>query len=97
MLRIAHKWDKIAKELQKLTTSRIAHIGKMCKNKWNGLNSDFKKISDYHTWTCHHTSLWELTMEECNKHHLPRQFNKEFYDAIESFQGERVVNKPLHV
>jgi hypothetical protein len=36
-------------------------------------------------------------MEKSDKHHLPRQFNKEFYDAIESFQGERTMNKPLHV
>jgi hypothetical protein len=43
MLPIAHKWDKIAKELQKLTKLRIACTGKMCKNKWNGLNSDFEK------------------------------------------------------
>jgi hypothetical protein len=26
-----------------------------------------------------------------------KEFNKEFYDAIESFQGKRVVNKPLDV
>ncbi len=36
-------------------------------------------------------------MEECDKHHLPRQFNLEFYDSIESFQEEWATNKPLHV
>jgi hypothetical protein len=72
-------------------------MDKCAKKNWNGLKFDFKKFLDYHTWTRHHTSLWELTMEKRDKHHLPRQFNEEFYDAIESFQGERVVAKPLHV
>jgi hypothetical protein len=36
-------------------------------------------------------------MEKHDKDHLPRQFNKEFYDVIESFQGQRTLNKPLHV
>jgi hypothetical protein len=36
-------------------------------------------------------------MEEHDKHHLPRQFNLEFYDSIESFQEEWATNKPLHV
>jgi hypothetical protein len=43
------------------------------------------------------TSFWELIMEERDKHHLPRQFNLEFYDVIESFQEKWVMNKPLHV
>jgi len=36
MLPTAQKWDKIAKEVQKLTKSRIAHIEKMYKDKWKG-------------------------------------------------------------
>jgi hypothetical protein len=36
-------------------------------------------------------------MEKRDKHHLPRQFNLEFYNVIESFQEEWAMNKPLHV
>jgi hypothetical protein len=57
----------------------------MCKDKWNVSNSDFKKISNYHIGITHHTSFYDLTMEKHDKHHLPRQFNKEFYNVIESF------------
>jgi hypothetical protein len=64
--------------------SRIVRIGKMCKDKWNMLNFDFKKILNYHTQIGHHTSFWDLIMEKHDKHHLPRQFNKEFYNVIES-------------
>ncbi len=31
-------------------------------------------------------------MEECDKHHLLCQFNKEFYEVIEAFQGEHIIN-----
>ncbi len=34
---------------------------------------------------------------KCGEHHLPRQFNKKFYDVIESFQGEWTTNTPLHL
>jgi hypothetical protein len=35
-------------------------------------------------------------MEECDKYHIQRQFNEEFYNAIESVQGQQVVNNVLH-
>jgi hypothetical protein len=38
--------------------------GEMCKDKWNGLNFDYKKLLDYHKGTGHQTSFLELTMEE---------------------------------
>jgi hypothetical protein len=42
MLLVAQNWDKFVKELQKFIESRIAHIGKMCKNKWNGFGKKNK-------------------------------------------------------
>lgn len=69
----------------------------MCKDKWNGLNFDYEKVSNYHSNIGHHTPLQDLTMEEQEKHHLPRQFNKEFYDHIKSVQGKKTLNTPSHV
>ncbi len=37
-----------------------------------------------------HTYFWDLSCEEKERFHLPRQFNK-------SFQGEKVINVPMHV
>jgi hypothetical protein len=58
----------------------------MCKDKWNGINLDFKKLFDYHKGTEHHTLYWELTTNECDNSHLPCSFNRKCYDAIEAFQ-----------
>jgi hypothetical protein len=57
----------------------------MCKDKWNGLNSNYNKISSYHIGTCKHTWYWVLTINECDKYHLLQQFKKEYYEAIELF------------
>jgi len=72
MLPTTKNWEKIAKMLQKITKARTPSNGKMCKDKWNGLNFDFKNISNYHIGIDHHTSLWDLTSKKCDSHHLPR-------------------------
>jgi hypothetical protein len=36
-------------------------------------------------------------IDKCGEHHLPKQFNRKFYDVIESFQGELATNTPLHL
>ncbi len=36
-------------------------------------------------------------MDEHDKLHLPRQFDYGFYEVIYVFQGERNVNKLIHV
>ncbi len=41
--------------------------------------------------------ILELSIKECDKHRLPRQFNPIYSNAIEVFQGERIINVPLHV
>jgi hypothetical protein len=41
--------------------------------------------------------FWEMIAEEHDKHHLPHQFNKEFYEAIDFFQGEQIINASLHM
>jgi hypothetical protein len=57
------------KELQKVIHAKMPRNKKMCKIKWNGMNSDYKKLSNYHKGTEHHTFFLELTMEECDKFH----------------------------
>jgi hypothetical protein len=40
--------------------------------------------------------FWDLVFKEKERYHLPHQFNQNFYDQIEKFQGERSVTSPLH-
>jgi len=95
MLLSMHKWSKVVDELYKLTNSRTPRNIKMFKDKWNWLNSDFKKSFDYHKGIGHNISYWELLIEECDKHYLQRHFN--YYNVIEVFQGERIINAFLHM
>jgi hypothetical protein len=69
----------------------------MCKDKWNSLNSDYKKHAIYHKGTRNHICFWDLSFDEKEKFHLPHQFNRKFYELIEEFQGENNVIAPLHV
>jgi hypothetical protein len=45
--------------------------------------------------TGYDTSYWELLREECDKHCFPHHFN--YYNAIEAFQDERIINALLHM
>jgi len=38
-----------------------------------------------------------MNIEERNMFYLPRQFNKNYYNAIEMFQGERTLDAPSHI
>jgi hypothetical protein len=75
-------------DLQKITKLKVPCNGKMCKNKWNGLNSNYKKVTE---GTSHHIPIWGLTIKKCDHHYLPRQINREFYDIIQAFHGERLI------
>jgi acyl-ACP thioesterase len=62
--------------------TRIPHFGKMCKDKRNNLNMITRK---FHIDIDHHNSLYDLMIEKCNKHHLPKKFNTKFYEVVKSF------------
>jgi hypothetical protein len=61
----------------------------MCKDEWNSLNFDFKKLSYYHKGTSNHTYFWEFLFADKERFHLPCQLNKKYYEAIEAFMGRR--------
>ncbi len=69
----------------------------MCKDKWNGLNFDYKKIFDYHVKTNNHTIFYDLTIKEHNYHQLSKFFNQKLYYAIQAFQGDMMINAIGHV
>lgn len=69
----------------------------MCEDKWNEINSDFKKFFYYHKGIGHHIFYWELTIDEHENFHLFWSFNREDYNVIEAFQWECIINTLLHV
>jgi hypothetical protein len=97
MITATQRWDKIVEELQKRTKIKNPRSGTMCKDNWNVLNFNYKKLADYHKGTGNHTSFWELSFEKKERFHLPFHFNQKFYNAIEAFQGEKAIYVPFHM
>jgi hypothetical protein len=95
MILITQKWTNFFEELQVITSSKTSCNGKMCKDKWNFLNDNYKKLLYYHESTSHNPSYWEMNLKE--KFHLLRQFSEECYNVIKVFQRETNVNIPMHV
>jgi hypothetical protein len=44
---IVQQWTKIANEIQNVINTQSPQNNKMCKDKWNDLNLNYKKIVDY--------------------------------------------------
>ncbi len=42
MFPTTQKWEKITEELRMSHNQKFSHNGIMCKDKWNGLNSNYK-------------------------------------------------------
>ncbi len=97
MVFIAQQWNKIVEELQKMVQSKVPRNNKLWEDKWNGLNFNYKKLSNYHQGIGHHTSFQELSKQECDQHHLPWALNRKAYEAIKAFQGECIINAHVHV
>jgi superoxide dismutase len=90
MVLAIQRWNKIIEDLQGcIHVLVLLNNRKMCKDKWNGFNSDYKKLSNYHKGTRNHTSFWEMTTKKCDKHYLSCQFNKKINETILSFMGRR--------
>jgi hypothetical protein len=89
--------NQFFEKLQIVTRSKIACNNKRCKDKWNCLNNDYKKIVNYHKGTYHNTSNWEMSVENNKMFHLSMLFNEECYNAIKFFQGKRNVNTSMYV
>lgn len=56
MVHVAQKWIKIAKYLQVKIKSNLSINGNMCKDKWNSIHNNYKKIYNYHKGTGNNTS-----------------------------------------
>lgn len=57
---------RITKELQKKHKISMPMNDTMCKDKWNVLNSNYKKIADYHKGIGNHTSFGSHLLKRKN-------------------------------
>jgi hypothetical protein len=69
---------------------------KMCKDKWNGLNSNKKptfKLSQRRQGP--HIILRNQS-KEFDMYHLPHESNRKCYKIVEAFRGEQIINARVH-
>lgn len=69
---IAQQWIKIAYDPPKDYKLANDVESKMCKDKWNRLNLDYNKFSNYHKGTSHNIFFGDLTIDKFNKFHLSK-------------------------
>jgi len=74
--------DKIDNDLEQKTQKKFARDGTMCKDKWNSLNSNNKKLIDYHKGI---EIILTFGIYPLIYIYVPFQFNKKFYELIEAF------------
>lgn len=80
-----------------MVQSKVLRNNKICKDKLNGLNFNYKKLLNYHQGIGHLTSFQELFTQECDQHHLPGAFSRKAYETIKLFQGECIINAHVNV
>ena len=92
------KWRRISQQVMLAGFSQCPRDGASCKNKWNQLVPDYKRISDYLGRTGRNIrDYWDLSSGERKDEGLPRQFSHEFYAAIDDWYGTRPQINPPHV
>ncbi len=64
MVFIVQCQDKITEKLQKDMKNKTSKSDIMCKDKWNSLNFNYKKLAYYHKRTCNRTNFYDLMFEE---------------------------------
>ncbi len=69
---IVQGWNKIFEQLQNMTHSKTLETEEMCKDKWNYINKEQKKINNSHKVARHNTLYWAMNLEDCEKYHLPK-------------------------
>jgi hypothetical protein len=68
------KRSLIAEVVMRESKSRNVRNRKECKNKWNSLLGDFRKISDYQVGNGRNMSYFQLSPEEREDAKLPKSF-----------------------
>lgn len=79
------KWQSVA---DFLVTQGVVKTREQCRQKWENLMRDFKKIKDYRTPNGNN-DYWTMDAAVRKDKKLPGQFSERIYEAMEQFLCER--------
>ncbi|GLJ24755.1 hypothetical protein SUGI_0473210 [Cryptomeria japonica] len=86
------KWKQISLQCQK---SGLRRNGTQCRDRWEHIIPDYKKIRDYERNTPPgHMSFWNMMAKERMDKKLPTNYSKEIYEAIENYFGQNQSGSP---
>ena len=72
------KWCRISEQVMHAGFSQCSRDGASCKNKWNQLLPEYKRISDYLGRSGRNIDdYWDLLPVERKEEGLPKQFSQE--------------------
>ncbi|KAG6547895.1 hypothetical protein Mapa_010715 [Marchantia paleacea] len=64
-------------------THNVQRSGQQCKDRWEKMSADFKKIYDYERHVLNgHMHYWQMTLEEKKVKRLPNTFFQEVYNGL---------------
>jgi len=96
MVLVVQRGNKIVEDLQVHIHTKVPKNEKMCKEKWNGFNSDYKMLL-YHKGTKNHILFLGDDDRRMWQTSLTSPIQQKNYEIIKVFQGEQIINASLHV
>jgi hypothetical protein len=92
------KWTKVANDVSKADFSSHYRGALACKDKWQTLFADFKKISDYKGATGNSEDYFHMANKRRKELTLPPNFCSSHFWEMEKFLGQRpCLNPPRQV
>lgn len=93
----ARKWERISINVMRSSVCTSPRDGGVCKNKWNLVMQEFKRIVDFHARSGNNElSYWTLTPQRRKSENLPRVFHEDIFIHLHTWVGKRPTITPPH-
>jgi hypothetical protein len=90
------KWTKVANDIANFGFSAHCRGLLGCKDKWQVLFSDYKKINDYRSGTGHNGDYFRMHSRRRKELNLPTNFCQTYFKEMERFMYQRPSVNPPH-
>ena len=88
------KWTKIATDVSKVGFSTQFRGAMACKDKWQTLFAEYKKISDYRSATGNTEDYFHMSAKRRKELTLPPNFSSSHFQEMEKFLSQRPCLNP---
>ena len=89
-------WGRVADDVEKAGFLQYQQGPSACKDKWQGLLEDYKKIKDYKDATGCNEDYFRMGSKWRKELCLPANFSSSYFNEMDRFLHERPCLNPLH-